>query len=130
YAAMAIGLRHPDKFDMVADIGGDPGPSIVYVLAMVRDYLFGGFCTAEDEAAGRGMIGELCPKAATRAADQFEIGADFEHMSTQAGDGVGLTLKRSLYMKASRDLGRALGNPALYNPTNAYAPPGVPFTYF
>jgi hypothetical protein len=130
YASMAIGLRHPDKFDMVADIGGDPGPSIVYVLSMVRDYLFGGFCTAEDEAAGRGMVGQLCPKPAIRAADQFEIGADFEHMITQSGDGVGLTLKRSLYMKASRDLGRALGNPALYNPDNAYAPPGVPYSYF
>jgi hypothetical protein len=124
YASMAIGLHHPDKFDMVADIGGDPGPSMVYLLGWVRDYLFGGFCTADDEAAGRGMVGQLCPSSPKA---QFEIGADFEHMLTQQGDGVGLTLKRSLYMKASRDLGRALGNPALYNIDNPYTPPGVPY---
>jgi len=101
----------------------------VYSLAMVRDYLFGGFCTADDAAAGRGAIGTLCPKASTKA-DQHEISADFEHMITQTGDGVGLTLDRSLYMKASRDLARALSNPALYNPANPYAPPGVDFAYF
>ncbi|HSD88942.1 MAG TPA: alpha/beta hydrolase-fold protein, partial [Kofleriaceae bacterium] len=129
FASMSIGLRHPERFDIIADIGGDPGPSMVYVLGWVRDYLFGGFCTAEDEAAGRGLVGQLCPKVSTKQG-QFEITADFEHMLTQSGDGVGLTLKRNLYMKASRDLGRALGNPALYSPANPYAPPGIDYTYF
>ena len=27
-------------------------------------------------------------------------------------------------------MARALSNPALYNPTNPYAPPGVDFSYF
>ncbi|HEY5951449.1 MAG TPA: alpha/beta hydrolase-fold protein [Kofleriaceae bacterium] len=129
-AAMTIGLRHPDKFDIIADLGGEPGPSMVYSLAMVSDFLFGGFCTADDEAAGRGNIGQLCPNQSTKKADQFEIEADYEHMITQVGDGVGLTLKRSLYMKASRDLARALSNPALYNPTNPYAPPGIDPAFF
>ncbi|HUS32690.1 MAG TPA: alpha/beta hydrolase-fold protein [Kofleriaceae bacterium] len=124
YASMAIGLRHPDKFDMVADIGGDPGPSMVYLLGWVRDYLFGGFCTVEDEAAGRGMVGQLCPHTPKSL---NEIGANYEHMLTQVGEGVGLTLRRNLYMKASRDLGRALGNPAHYNIDNPYTPPGVPY---
>lgn len=127
-AAMAIGLRHPDRFDMIADIGGEPGPSMVYTLGWVNNFLFGGFCTAEDEAAGTGMIGQLCPK--TPDAGQFEIGADFEHQVQQNGDGVGLTLRRSLWLKASRDLGRALGNPALYNITHPYAPPGIDPAYF
>ncbi len=127
-AAMAIGLRHPDKFDSIADIGGEPGPSMIYTLGMVRDHLFGGFCTKSDEIAGRGNVGQLCPK--TPDAGQFEIGADFEHMITQSGEGVGLTLKRGLYMKASRDLARALSNPALYNPDHAYAPTGVDPSYF
>jgi Putative esterase len=127
-AAMAIGLRHPDKFDSIADIGGEPGPSMVYTLGMVRDHLFGGFCTTSDEMAGRGNVGQLCPKPPD--VGQFEIGADFEHMITQQGEGVGLTLKRSLYMKASRDLARALSNPALYNPANAYAPTGIDPSYF
>src|SRR6185295_10040241 len=56
-AAMAIALRHPDKFDIVADLVGEPGPSMVYLLGMVRDFVFGGFCTAEDQQAGRGAIG-------------------------------------------------------------------------
>lgn len=129
FAANTIGLRYPDRFDSIADIGGDPGPSMVYVLGMVRDYLFGGFCTAEDQAAGRGNIGQLCPTASTRT-EQFEITGDYEHQITQAGDGVGLTLRRSLYVRAARDLARALSNPALYNPDNPYAPPGVPFSFF
>ena len=29
---------------------------MVYVLRMVSDFLFGGFCTKADEAAGRGII--------------------------------------------------------------------------
>ena len=123
-AAMSIGLRHPDRFDVIADLGGEPGPSMIYSLKMVSDFLFGGFCTAEDQAASRGNIGTLCPHASTKP-EQFEVGADFEHMITQTGDGVGLTLNRSLYMKASRDLARALSNPALYNPASVYAPPGV-----
>jgi len=128
-ASMAIALRHPDKFDIFADLGGEPGPSMIYSLSMVRDFLFGGFCTAADQAAGRGNIGQLCPNMSTRP-DQFEITADYEHMISQQGDGVGLTLRRSLYMKASRDLARALSNPALYNPAHPYAPPGVDPSYF
>lgn len=127
-AAMTIGLRHADRFDTIADLGGEPGPSMVYSLGMVRDFLFGGFCTAADQAAGRGDIGQLCPVAGTRQ-DQFEITADFEHMISQTGDGIGLTLKRGLYLKASRDLARALSNPALYTPAHPYAPPGVDPAY-
>ncbi|MEO7095534.1 MAG: hypothetical protein ABI175_19920, partial [Polyangiales bacterium] len=52
FASSSIGLHHPDRFDALANIGGDPGPSMVYVLRMVSDFLFGGFCTKEDEAAG------------------------------------------------------------------------------
>lgn len=129
FAANTIGLRNPDRFDTIANIGGDPGPSTVYALGMIRDFLFGGFCTAADQAAGRGNIGQLCPVMSTRQ-DQFEITADYEHMITQDGDGVGLTLRRSLYMRAARDLARALSNPALYNPDSPYAPPGVPMSYF
>ena len=129
--AMALALAHPDRFDAFADLGGEPGASVRYMLSMVRDYLFGGFCTEADEAAGRGAVGELCI-AQQRApfADQFEIISDFEHMLYQEGDGVGLTLQRDLYLKGVRDMARALSNPAVYNPDNTYAPPGVPFDYF
>ncbi|MBA3397463.1 MAG: hypothetical protein H0T89_32855 [Deltaproteobacteria bacterium] len=127
-AAMSIALRNPDKFDIVADLVGEPGPSMVYTLGMVNDFVFGGFCTAQDQAAGRGNIGTLCPIASKRP-DQFEIASDYEHMLYQAGDGVGLTLRRGLYMKGVRDMSRALSNPALYNPAHPYAPPGVDPAY-
>jgi S-formylglutathione hydrolase FrmB len=129
-AAMSIALRHPDRFDNFADLGGEPGPSMRYSLAMVRQFLFGGFCTAADEAAGHGAVGALCLDQQPAAkADQFEIKSDFEHMLHQDGDGVGLTLKRDLYIRASRDLARALSNPALYNVDNPYTPPGVDLAF-
>jgi S-formylglutathione hydrolase FrmB len=125
-AAMSIGLRHRDRFDFIGDLGGEPGPSMTYSLAMFSDYVFGGFCQGA-------RLGQLCPDEQRPAAtDQFEIKSDFEHMTYQDGDGVGLTLRRNLYLKASRDLSRALGNPALYNPDPAvhgYAPPGVDAAY-
>jgi S-formylglutathione hydrolase FrmB len=128
--AMAMALRHPDEFDGFADLGGEPSASVHYMLAMVRDYLFGGFCTAADEAAGNGSIGELCPDTQRPPfADQFELTSDFEHMLYQEGSGVGLTLRRSLYMKGLRDMARALGNPSLYSPDHPYAPPGVDPAY-
>ena len=114
-AAMSIGLRHPDRFDVIADLGGEPGPSMVYSLNMVQDFLFGGFCNAADQAAGRGNIGTLCPNVSTKP-EQFELASDFEHMVTQSGEGVGLTLDRSLYMKASRDLGRRAVEPRALQP--------------
>jgi len=123
-ASMSIALRHPDRFDSFGDMGGEPGPSMVYTLAMVRDFVYGGFCDATTT-----KLGQLCPLTSQKPG-QFEIASDFEHMLYQAGDGVGLTLDRSLYMKGTRDMARAMGNPALYNPMNAYAPPGVDFSYF
>jgi pimeloyl-ACP methyl ester carboxylesterase len=126
-AAMSIAMRHPEKFDSIADLGGEPGPSMRYTLSMVRKYTFGGFCDADDEAAGRGLVGTLCPRATTRP-DQFEIESSFERMLFQEGDGVGLTLQRSLYMKGVRDMARAMSNPAFYNPDNPYTPPGVDFS--
>ena len=122
-ASMSIALRHTDRFDNFADLGGEPGPSMVYTLNMVETFLFGGFCTADS-----GKLGQMCPNPSTKA-DQFEIPSDYEHMVTQTGDGVGLTLNRSLYMKGVRDMSRNFGNPALYNPADPYAPPGVDATF-
>ena len=125
-ASMSLAMRHPDRFDSFADLGGEPGPSTIYTLNMVEDFLFGGFC---DAASGK--LGQMCPKASTKQ-DQFEIISDYEHMVNQTGDGVGLTLDRSLYMKGVRDMSRCFSNPALYNKDdpNAYAPPGVDSSYF
>lgn len=123
-AAMTIAMRHPERFDSFADLGGEPGASTKYFLVWARDHILGGFCTEADEAAGRGAVGTLCP-AVSKRTDQFELTADYEHQIAQAGEGVGLTLRRSLYQKGFRDMARALTNPAIYDPTTKYAPPGV-----
>lgn len=129
-AATAIGLRNPDRFDLIGDLGGEPGPDVIYTMSMISDFHFGGFCTAEDEMNGVGNIGELCPsRQRAPFADQFEISADFEHLPYQDGDGVGLTLRRNLYLRGSRDLSRALGNPGHYNMDHSYLPPGVPVSW-
>ena len=105
-------------------MGGEPGPSMVYTLDMVYRYVYGGFC---DSAIRHARSGLREPGAVARA---VRAASDFEHMLYQAGMGVGLTLDRSLYMKGTRDMSRALKNPALYNPASPYAPPGVDFSYF
>jgi S-formylglutathione hydrolase FrmB len=125
-AALSIGLRNHERFDLIGNLGGEPGPSMKYSLDMIREYLFGGFCTAAHAEAGAGELGELClDQQRPLMSEQFELGSDYEHMLYQSGEGVGLTLNRNLYMKASRDLARALGNPAHYNPDHPYRPPGV-----
>lgn len=129
-ASTSIGLRHPDKFDMIGSLGGDPGPDTIYFANFAWEYVFGGFCTAAHEAAGKGKVGELClGEQRPLKTDQFELGMDFEHLLYQSGDGVGLTLRRNLYVKGSRDLARTFGNPFYYNPEHAYLPPGVPTSY-
>ena len=71
---------------------------------MIRDYFVGGFCTAEDGVA---MIGQSCKPKRAALTDQMEIPSDFEHFPYQKGEGVGLTLKRDLFVKANRDLSPA-----------------------
>jgi hypothetical protein len=115
-AGMGIALRHPERWDLIGCLGGEPGPSMVYSLALFRDFMFDGFCPG----------GGLCPAMQRTAwTDLHELSSDFEHLVYQAGDGVGLTLSRNTYLKTSRDIVRALGNPASYNPASAYLPPGV-----
>src|SRR5262249_45448554 len=94
------------------------------------DFFFGGFCTADDEKAGRGKIGAVCPPARKALPGQGELTGDFEHMPIQTGEGIGLTLRRSLFLRANPDLVSALGHSAYQNPDTGpggpYLPPGVP----
>lgn len=121
-------FRHPERYDAIGVMGADPGPDLTYSQGFIRDLFFGGFCTAEDQKAGRGAIGKTCPVDRLRQplAGQGEAAGDFEHMPIQSGNGIGLTLRRSLYLRANRDLVRALGNWAYHNPDgDPYLPPGV-----
>ncbi len=119
-------FRYPDRFDAIGVMGADPGPDLTYTQGFIRDFFFGGFCTAEDEKAGRGKVGQNCPLTRQPLKGQGEVSGDFEHMPVQIGEGIGLTLKRSLFLRANRDLVRALSNWAYFNPLNPYLPPGVP----
>jgi hypothetical protein len=116
-------FAHPERYDALAVMGADPGADLQYTAGMIYDYLYGGFCTAKD---GPNMIGKLCPTTRTPLADQGELAFSFEHMVSQTGQGIGLTLNRKLYLRANRDLARALGNTAYATPTPGYLPPGVP----
>jgi len=106
-AAAGIGLRAPDRWDLVIDLGGEPGPLTLYSANMLASFML-------SVSAAR------LPYPGT-----FEALSDFEHFLYQSGSGVGLTLSRATYMRATRDLLRALGNPVLYDAANAYLPPGI-----
>jgi len=62
----AMAFRHPDRFDFVGLLGPDPGVDLRYTMGYMQDYVLGGFCSAADQAAGRGNIGELCEPQAAR----------------------------------------------------------------
>ncbi|MFO0573682.1 MAG: hypothetical protein U1A78_06790 [Polyangia bacterium] len=123
-------FRHPERFDAVGVMGADPGPDLTYTQGFIRDFFFGGFCTAEDMQLDPTnpdkQIGKACPPRRGPLAGQAELTGTFEAMPIQTGEGIGLTLRRRLFLRANRDLVRALGNWAYYNPKDPYLPPGVP----
>jgi len=114
---------HPERYDAVGVMGADPGPDLTYTLGMIHDFFFSGFCTAAD---GANKIGQLCAPKRPLLTDQGERMSTFENFLYEPGEGVGLTLRRSLYVRANRDLTRAMGNGVYYNPDSPYLPPGIP----
>jgi hypothetical protein len=114
---------HPEKYDAIGVMGSDPGPDLTYTLGMIHDFFLSGFCAADSDGVEK--IGQLCPLSRPLLADQGERSSSFESFLYEPGEGVGLTLRRKLYLRANRDLARALGNAAYYNPNSLYLPPGV-----
>lgn len=133
-AALSVGLRHHERFDMIADLGGEPGPSMPYTLGVIRDYILGSTCAGEagQAPAPGSLASRRVPGCAARPPllDQHEIQSDFDHFTYQEGEGVGLQLRRGFYAMALRDMARAFGNLTAYNIADAYAPPGVDPAYF
>lgn len=123
-------FRRPERFDAVGVMGADPGPDLLYTQGFIRDFFFGGFCSDEDQRADPTnpdkQIGKACPPRRQPLAGQGELVGTFEAMPIQTGEGIGLTLRRRLFLRANRDLVRALGSWAYYNPRDPYLPPGVP----
>ena len=125
-AAGVVGLRNPDRFDFLGPLGGEPGVNLLYFLNMLEESFMSGFCTVQDEAAGKGKLGQICPLARKALTGQHELLMTYEKNLYQKGQGVGLTLGRDLYMRGTRDIMRAYGNPIYYNPSDPYLPPGIP----
>ena len=128
-AASVIGLRNPDRFDFIGPLGGEPAGHLDYFMDMLRNSFLAGFCTAQDEKAGKGKVGQLCPLKRAALPRQNELLMSYEKMLYQKGQGVGLTLKRALYMRGMRDILRAYGNPMYHNPAHNFLPPGVPASH-
>jgi hypothetical protein len=127
FGASVNGWGNPSRWDAIGVMGADPGPDMTYSLGMIYDGVVGGFCTAPDDGANK--IGQLCPSRRKMLAKQLERPFSFEKMLYEKGEGTGLTLRRDLYMRATRDLSRAMGNLAYHNPSSKYLPPGVPSTW-
>src|SRR5262249_58000376 len=92
-AAAAIGLRQPESWDLVIDLGGEPGPLTLYSANMLASFNLGGFAPERPPYPGT-----------------FEVASDFEQFLYQGGSGVGLPLRRATHMGATGDLLRGLGN--------------------
>ena len=100
--AATFGLRHHDKFDVIAPLGG---PSDwTWLLWYVRTYVLGGFCP----------VGKTCAPTAPNTYPLDEPYAhtmDFEHWFYQPGSGNGGGFERSEYVQIFEDLAFAMGNP-------------------
>lgn len=100
--AAIFGLRHHDKFDVVAPLGG---PSDwTWLLWYIEQNALGGFCPA----------GKTCPKVAPNRYPMDETYAhtmDFEHWFYERGSGNGGSFPRSEYVQIFEDLALSMGNP-------------------
>ena len=100
--AAIFGMRHHDKFDVIAPLGG---PSDwTWMLWYIEQNALGGFCPA----------GKTCPKVAPNRYPMDETYAhtmDFEHWFYEKGAGNGGTFPRSEYVQIFEDLALSLGNP-------------------
>lgn len=100
--AAVFGMRHHDKFDVIAPLGG---PSDwTWLLWYIEQSALGGFCPA----------GKTCPKVAPNRYPMDEAFAhtmDFDHWFYEKGTGNGGSFPRSEYVQIFEDLALSLGNP-------------------
>jgi len=100
--AAVFGMRHHDKFDVIAPLGG---PSDwTWLLDYIEQSALGGFCPA----------GQTCPKVAPNRYPMNETFAhtmDYEHWFFEKGDGNGGSFPRSEYVQIFEDLALSRGNP-------------------
>lgn len=100
--AAVFGMRHHDKFDVIAPLGG---PSDwTWMLWYIENNALGGFCP----------VGKTCPKVAPNRYPMNETYAhtmDYEHWFYETGTGNGGRFPRSEYVQIFEDLSLSMGNP-------------------
>lgn len=100
--AAIFGMRHHDKFDVIAPLGG---PSDwTWMLWYIEQNALGGFCPA----------GKTCPKVEPNRYPMEETYAhtmDFEHWFYEKGSGNGGSFPRAEYVQIFEDLALSMGNP-------------------
>jgi hypothetical protein len=100
----SVGLRHHDKFDVVATFGGPN--NWTWLLWYIENYALGGFCPASNPN---------CTKPAKPSdyplPEVFAHTMDFNHWWYEKGNGNGGRFPRSEYIQLLEDISLALGNP-------------------
>lgn len=124
--AAAVGPRHPEKFDVIAAMGGPLDAA--YMLGSIERLLSQGFCSYErlsqaaldqvdlnDPDAFTDCMGPLPPGDP----DGFEHAQYFNKFQFTKDGG---TFDRSAYMEIFEDLSLAFGNAMYYNPESSLLP--------
>lgn len=100
-----IGARHPERFDIVAPLGG---PAEWVYLAQ---YIVG---------AGMGGFG-----SDYEVTQEFEHGMSYEDWYFSTGEGTGGSFNRNEYSEIFLDLAMSVGNIVTWNPDSPYLAPGI-----
>lgn len=124
--ASMLGTRSLSRFDLIAALGGaaDHTTSGHYL----REYVFGGFCTAAQRASLGDRACASSSLARTRPAPDLNYARqDFEHFFAPPGGGTGGTFDRRARFRGFRDIARMFGNAVMRaDPMNSLLPQGVP----
>jgi hypothetical protein len=105
-SAAILGLRHHERFDIIAPLGGSIDLGLF--LHIIKDELMAGFCEPPE-------VGRMCPATPdTQTYERMNVGPP-----SQGG------FRRTGMIEAFNDMAIGLGNPILFNPAHGYLPPGV-----
>ncbi|MFT6398122.1 MAG: hypothetical protein ACJAYU_002877 [Bradymonadia bacterium] len=101
-----IGARHPDRFDIVAPLGGPA--EWVYLAQYISGGGMGGFGDNEYEVT-----------------QEFEHGMSYEDWYFSTGEGTGGSFNRNEYSEIFLDLSLSVGNIITWNPDSPFLAPGI-----
>ncbi len=139
-AAARVALQNPGLFDVVGTLGS-PYVDLEYFFSSVSDASGGGFCPMPalvshlsqlddkdnpDTWCGPVAFGDLALPGTSCGG----FSGDFNHQYRGAPAGRGGSFDRVSSFQIVFDLALAYGNPAFYNPSSKYLPPGIPEGHF